>query len=80
MAQDIPVIYCIPDQIKQVLINILKNAIESMLNGGLIQISVRNVLNQRLVICVEDQGAGISEDKLSQLGSRFSRQRRMAPV
>ncbi|MBA2937693.1 PAS domain S-box protein [Paenibacillus sp. CGMCC 1.16610] len=71
MDQDIPAIYCIPDQIKQVLINILKNAIESMGNGGLIQLSVRNVLNQRLIICVEDQGVGISEDKLTQLGEPF---------
>lgn len=71
MDPDIPVIYCIPDQIKQVLINILKNAIESMLHGGLIQISVRNDLNQKLIICVQDQGVGISEDKLTQLGEPF---------
>ncbi|MZQ81441.1 PAS domain S-box protein [Paenibacillus sp. 5J-6] len=71
MDQDIPVIYCIPDQIKQVLINILKNAIESMLNGGLIQISVRNDANHKLIISVQDQGVGISEDKLTQLGEPF---------
>lgn len=71
MDQDIPSIYCNPDQIKQVLINVLKNAIESMTSGGLIQISFRNRLNQGLVICVEDQGVGISEDKLSLLGEPF---------
>jgi two-component system sporulation sensor kinase A len=71
LEQDIPAIYCNPDQIKQVLINVLKNAIESMASGGIIQLSFRERLNQGLVICVEDQGEGISEDKLSQLGEPF---------
>lgn len=68
---DIPVISCIPDQIKQVLINILKNAIESMAAGGIIQLSIRHRPHLGLVISVEDQGIGISEDKLSQLGEPF---------
>lgn len=71
MDQDIPTIYCNPDQIKQVFINVIKNAMESMVNGGLIQISFRNRLKQGLVICVEDQGVGISEDRLSKLGEPF---------
>jgi two-component system sporulation sensor kinase A len=69
--QDIQAIHCIPDQIKQVLINVLKNAIESMPQGGLIQTSFRNRLNQGVVIRVEDQGIGISEEWLSQLGEPF---------
>ncbi|MBP1964217.1 PAS domain-containing sensor histidine kinase [Paenibacillus aceris] len=71
MDQEIPTIYCNPDQIKQVFINVIKNAVESMANGGLIQISFRNRLKQWLVICVEDQGVGISEDRLSKLGEPF---------
>lgn len=69
--QEIPAIYCIPDQIKQVLINVLKNAIESMISGGLIQISFRISLHQTLVICVDDEGIGISEERLAQLGEPF---------
>jgi two-component system sporulation sensor kinase A len=71
MDQDIPAIYCIPDQIKQVLINILKNAIESMPHGGLIKASIRNRLNQGVVISIEDQGVGITGERLSQLGEPF---------
>ncbi|KRE64729.1 PAS domain-containing sensor histidine kinase [Paenibacillus sp. Soil750] len=71
MDPDIPVITCIPDQIKQVLINVLKNAIESMDSGGLIQISCRNRMNQDLIICVKDQGVGISEEMLAQIGEPF---------
>jgi PAS domain S-box-containing protein len=69
--QEIPDIYCIPDQIKQVLINVLKNAIESMISGGIIQISFQISLHQTLVICVKDQGIGISEERLAQLGEPF---------
>lgn len=69
--QEIPVITCIPDQIKQVLINVLKNAIESMDGGGLIQISCRNQSNQNLIISVKDHGVGISEERLAQLGEPF---------
>ncbi|MGO4495048.1 ATP-binding protein [Paenibacillus sp. 2RAB27] len=71
MDPEIPVITCIPDQIKQVLINVLKNAIESMESGGEIQITCRNRLNQDLIICVKDQGIGISAEKLAQLGEPF---------
>ncbi len=71
MVPDIPAIDCIPDQIKQVLINILKNAIESMPNGGLIQISLRNRMHQGVDIRIEDQGVGISGERLSQLGEPF---------
>lgn len=71
LDQEIPVIYCNPDQIKQVLINVLKNAIESMVSGGLIHISFRISLHQTLVICVKDQGIGISEERLTQLGEPF---------
>jgi two-component system sporulation sensor kinase A len=71
MDQEIPVITCIPDQIKQVLINVLKNAIESMVSGGVIQISFTISLNQVLVICVKDQGIGISQERLTQLGEPF---------
>ncbi|MCY9696813.1 PAS domain-containing sensor histidine kinase [Paenibacillus alginolyticus] len=68
---DIPAIYCNPDQIKQVLINILKNGIESMPNGGIIQIAIRNATNQGVLIRIEDQGIGISGERLSQLGEPF---------
>ncbi|WP_244937246.1 ATP-binding protein, partial [Paenibacillus alginolyticus] len=67
----IPAIYCNPDQIKQVLINILKNGIESMPNGGIIQIAIRNATNQGVLIRIEDQGIGISGERLSQLGEPF---------
>ncbi|TVY11359.1 PAS domain-containing sensor histidine kinase [Paenibacillus cremeus] len=71
MYQDIPAIQCIPDQIKQVLINLLKNAIESMPQGGVIQVTIRKEQNHSIRIYIQDQGSGISEDMLSRLGAPF---------
>ncbi|MDD9269107.1 PAS domain S-box protein [Paenibacillus sp. GCM10023248] len=68
---DLPAIACNPDQIKQVLINVLKNAIESMVSGGIIRIGIKHQCHEGLIISVEDQGVGISEDRLSQLGEPF---------
>jgi two-component system sporulation sensor kinase A len=68
---DIPSVYCISDQIKQVLINVLKNAIEAMPDGGLITISIKNYSNQSVLIRVADQGIGIPEEELSNLGEPF---------
>ncbi|WP_204524744.1 hypothetical protein [Litchfieldia alkalitelluris] len=34
------IIYCIENQLKQVLINLLKNSIEAMKNGGVIKVSL----------------------------------------
>lgn len=64
-------VYCQPDQIKQVLINVLKNAIEAMPGGGIITISIGNHLNQSVLISIADQGEGIPEDELSNLGEPF---------
>ncbi|WP_231506380.1 PAS domain S-box protein [Paenibacillus sp. UNC451MF] len=64
-------VHCDPNQIKQVIINFLKNAIEAMTREGIIQIvlSVDALGHARLQII--DQGCGIPEDKLPRLGEPF---------
>ncbi|MFC0211920.1 PAS domain S-box protein [Paenibacillus chartarius] len=71
MDGEIRLIPCIPDQIKQVLINILKNAIEAMPHGGIITAAIRNHQGQSVICSIQDQGVGISEEMLSRLGSPF---------
>jgi two-component system sporulation sensor kinase A len=71
MDDNFPSILGVPDQIKQVLINILKNAIESMPEGGTIHASIKNMQNQYLLIRIQDQGIGIPEEKISLLGDPF---------
>lgn len=54
----------------QVIVNMLKNAIEAMPVGGTIEIRSSKV-NNNLVIDIIDQGIGMSDDQLKRLGYPF---------
>ncbi len=70
--QNVPTfIQCNENQIKQVLINFLKNAIEAMPNGGHIMLSVNNNDDDSILLSIIDQGEGIPEDKLKRIGEPF---------
>ncbi|UOY91657.1 ATP-binding protein [Ectobacillus sp. JY-23] len=63
-------IRCSKVELKQLLVNILKNAIESMPEGGVIRLSAdRNTNGVR--IRVADSGVGMSEEELKLLGTPF---------
>ncbi|NRD80975.1 PAS domain S-box protein [Bacillus sp. BRMEA1] len=68
---DIPMIVCEENQLKQVFINILKNAIEAMPNGGMIDVKVKLKEKNKVSICFIDQGLGIPEDRLPKIGEPF---------
>ncbi|MGD6817486.1 PAS domain S-box protein [Metabacillus sp. 84] len=68
---EIPSIFCEPNQMKQVFINILKNAIEVMPNGGKVRTKLKMPDPDHLIISIEDEGNGIPEDKLRKLGEPF---------
>lgn len=68
--EQVPPIYCEPRQLKQVFINILKNAIEVMPNGGTITVSVEHV-GDDIRIAIRDEGSGIPKDKIKKLGAPF---------
>lgn len=68
---DLPPIECEENQIKQVLINILQNAIESMEHGGLIEVKVEMNPEGQMVVSIIDQGSGIPEEMLSRLGEPY---------
>jgi signal transduction histidine kinase len=59
-----------PDQIKQVLINLVKNAKEAMPRGGMITIRTRGN-TQRSFIEVEDNGQGITPEHLKEIFNPF---------
>jgi PAS domain S-box-containing protein len=69
-AKDLPVINCEENQVKQVFLNLLKNAIESMPNGGKVAVSVQRD-EEDLVISFKDEGCGIPEDRIAKLGEPF---------
>ncbi|MCF6138950.1 PAS domain-containing sensor histidine kinase [Pseudalkalibacillus berkeleyi] len=61
---------CEENQLKQVFINLIKNAIEVMPDGGTIKLSCKKD-GDHLLIQITDQGPGIPEDRLSRLGEPF---------
>ncbi|MFD1736742.1 ATP-binding protein [Bacillus salitolerans] len=63
-------ISCVQTQIKQVIINILKNSIESMENGGSIRIDV-TYEKEAVTLQVEDEGEGIPEEILAEIFEPF---------
>ena len=63
---ELPLIPMDPDQIGQVLLNLLLNCVEALPSGGRIVVSA--ALNQdRLTLQISDNGSGISETDLSQI-------------
>jgi two-component system, sporulation sensor kinase E len=70
-APQLPLIYCEPNQLKQVFINILKNAIEVMPKGGDITVRIRQIDGNHIRISITDQGCGIPHDKIKKLGEPF---------
>ncbi|MCD7036176.1 PAS domain S-box protein [Metabacillus sp. GX 13764] len=69
--KDLPSIYCEPNQLKQVFINIVKNAIEVMPNGGNVTITLSRKSRNQLLIMIADEGTGIPKDKIKRLGEPF---------
>ncbi|WP_088105610.1 EAL domain-containing protein [Halalkalibacter urbisdiaboli] len=67
---NLPRIMCDKNQMKQVVINIVKNSIEAMTDGGLITFDVK-AENEHLLIKVIDNGVGISQERLQRLGEPF---------
>ena len=58
------------NRLKQVFVNIIKNSIESINNGGIIDIRVEVVSNM-VNICVSDNGEGMTEEELSNIKEMF---------
>ncbi len=70
-AEQIPKIHCDENQLKQVFINVIKNAIESMPFGGEINILVELMNDQHLLIRISDQGPGIPQAIIQKIGEPF---------
>lgn len=69
--ESIQPIDCEPNQLKQLFINIIKNAIEASTNGGKVSISLQKMNNEKILITVKDTGIGISKERLERIGEPF---------
>lgn len=61
---------CEDNQLKQVFINVLKNAIEAMPNGGQVHIAIQRLANH-VSVQVTDEGIGMDEETLNRIGDPF---------
>ena len=69
--RDLPLVLCEENQLKQAFINLIKNAMEAMPDGGPIDIFLRAEGARQIRIVLQDRGSGIPEDVLARLGEPF---------
>ena len=69
--RDLPMVNCEKNQLKQVFLNIIKNSIEAMPNGGNIDVKVKAKEEGKISIEIIDQGIGIPKERMSTLGEPF---------
>lgn len=62
---------CIENELKQVFINILKNAVEATPNGKRIHLDIVRVTDGQVLVRCTDEGCGIPKEQIQKLGSPF---------
>jgi len=70
LASDLPLAPIDPAQIKQALVNLVKNAIQAMTKGGQLTLGT-NAVSQGVVITVADTGGGIPQEKINRIFEPF---------
>jgi signal transduction histidine kinase len=67
---DIPLVYADPDQMSQVLLNLLINALHAMPNGGVLRVTLSRA-GGNLELLVADTGHGIAKPDLQKIFNPF---------
>ncbi|MDJ0695795.1 histidine kinase [Mastigocoleus sp. MO_188.B34] len=67
IPEDLPLVYADPERIRQVLINLMDNAIKYTPEGGVISISGLHRTTQKVQFSIGDSGPGIPEEKREQI-------------
>ena len=70
LASDLPAIPIDPRQIKQALVNLVKNAIQAMTKGGRLILRSSHA-SEGIVVSVADTGGGIPEEKINRIFEPF---------
>lgn len=70
-APNIPFVLCDENKIKQVFVNMIKNAIESMADQGTVKLELTRKGDKEVLIRIMDEGGGISDELKSRLGEPY---------
>ena len=68
---DIPLLYVDGRRVKQVLLNILSNAVKFTPEGGDVTLTAKQEENGSLAVCVTDTGIGMNKDDVEMAMSKF---------
>jgi signal transduction histidine kinase len=60
-----------PMELKQVLLNLVSNAIQAMPDGGRLRVSVGQTAASSIRVCISDSGCGISNEDAKRLFEPF---------
>ena len=60
-------------KLRQVVQNLVSNAVKYSPRGGTVSISVNDISPEKLMVSISDQGIGIPEDQIGKLFQKFSR-------
>jgi two-component system, sporulation sensor kinase B len=60
-----------PQKLNQSLLNIIKNAVESMPNGGTVSLSCHQTVEGNIRLTIKDQGIGMNAKQIQRLGSPY---------
>ncbi|MFY7842700.1 MAG: two-component system sensor histidine kinase NtrB [Rhabdochlamydiaceae bacterium] len=69
-VEELPILLVDQDQIRSVILNLLKNAVDAMPDGGQIDILVKSE-NNKTVFSIQDNGTGIEKTELSRIFHPF---------
>jgi len=70
LSPEVTEIYCDPDKLKQVFINIITNGLQAMSDGGAISVSTKKV-PKGIEVRIADEGPGIPEEDLEHIFQPF---------
>jgi two-component system cell cycle sensor histidine kinase PleC len=71
IAKDLPVLYADPRLIRQILINLLTNALKYSEKSGVIEVRAMLDSTKNMLLVVEDHGVGIPKDRIQEAMQPF---------
>jgi signal transduction histidine kinase len=71
LEPDLPQLYLPPQQLRDSFVNLLRNAVESMPDGGEIAVTTRFDRNGDVVVTIGDQGKGIPPEDRKRVFESF---------